>query len=49
MTGGEYQIVVFVFIGLLLLAEEVAGDWRSVSIQTSTQGSRTTGTAQTKT
>ena len=29
MTGGEYQIVVFVFvfIGLLLLDEEVAGDW----------------------
>ena len=27
VTGGEYQIVVFVFIGLLLLDEEVAGDW----------------------
>ena len=29
MTGGEYQIVVsvFVFIGLLLLDEEVAGDF----------------------
>ena len=28
MTGGEYQIVVFVFvlIGLLLLDEELAGD-----------------------
>ena len=32
-----------------LLDEELAGDWRLVSIQTSTRGSRTSGAAQTKT
>ena len=51
MTGDKYQIVVFVFvfIGLLLSDEDLAGDWWLVSIQTSTRGSRTSGKAQTKT